>query len=256
EEDVVVTITRGGYAKRTRTDSYRSQLRGGKGVRGAQLRQDDVVDHFFTTTTHHWLLVFTNRGQVYRAKGYELPEGGRDARGQHVANLLAFQPDEQIAQVLAIRDYEQADYLLLATKSGLVKKTRLTEYDSPRTGGVIAIRLREDADGTTDELVSARLVDEGEDVILVSHKGQSLRFTATDEALRPTGRATYGLIGKKFREGDTLLAMDIVEDDADLFVVTDGGFAKRTSLSEYRVQNRGGIGVKVANIVEARGHLV
>ncbi|HLS02501.1 MAG TPA: DNA gyrase C-terminal beta-propeller domain-containing protein, partial [Beutenbergiaceae bacterium] len=256
EEDVVVTITRGGYAKRTRTDAYRSQHRGGKGVRGAALREDDVVEHFFTTTTHHWLLFFTNLGRVYRAKGYELPEGGRDARGQHVANLLAFQPEEEIAQVLAIRDYEQADYLLLATKSGLVKKTRLTEYDSPRTGGIIAIRLREDDQGGTDELVSARLANEGEDVILVSHKGQSLRFTATDEALRPTGRSTYGLIGMKFREGDSLLTMDVVEDDADLFVVTEGGFAKRTALSEYRVQNRGGIGVKVANIVEARGDLV
>ncbi len=256
EEDVVVTITRGGYAKRTRTDSYRAQHRGGKGVRGAQLREDDVVDHFFTTTTHHWLLFFTNLGRVYRAKGYELPEGGRDARGQHVANLLAFQPEEKIAQVLAIRDYEQADHLLLATKSGLVKKTRLSEYDSPRTGGIIAIRLREGEGGAADELVSAQLADEGEDVILVSHQGQSLRFTATDEALRPTGRATYGLIGMKFREGDSLLTMDIVTDDADLFVVTEGGYAKRTALSEYRVQNRGGLGIKVANIVEARGNLV
>ena len=256
EEDVVVTITRGGYAKRTRTDSYRSQHRGGKGVRGAALRQDDVVEHFFTTTTHHWLLFFTNLGRVYRAKAYELPEGSRDSRGQHVANLLAFQPEEEIAQVLAIRDYDQADYLLLATKSGLVKKTRLSEYDSPRTGGIIAIRLREDEQGNADELVSARLANEGEDVILVSLKGQSLRFTATDEALRPTGRSTYGLIGMKFREGDSLLTMDVVEDDADLFVVTEAGFAKRTSMSEYRVQNRGGIGVKVANLVEARGDLV
>src|SRR5690625_1562621 len=256
EEDVVVTITHGGYAKRTRSDNYRAQRRGGKGVRGAALRTDDVVDHFFTTTTHHWLLFFTNFGRVYRAKAYELPEGGRDARGQHVANLLAFQPDEKIAKVLAIRDYEQADYLLLATKSGLVKKTRLTEYDSPRTGGIIAIRLREDGEGEADELVSARLADEGADVILVSHKGQSLRFTATDEALRPTGRATYGLIGMKFREGDSLLTMDVVEEGADLFVVTDGGFAKRTALSEYRVQGRGGLGIKVANVVEGRGHLV
>ncbi|MDO5727073.1 MAG: DNA gyrase subunit A [Bowdeniella nasicola] len=256
EEDVVVTITRGGYAKRTRIDNYRSQRRGGKGVRGAALREDDIVEHFFTTTTHHWLLFFTNFGRVYRAKAYELPEGGRDAKGQHVANLLAFQPDEYITQVLAIRDYDQADYLILATRSGLVKKTKLSEYDSNRTGGVIAIRLREDDTDEPDQLVSARLACAGDDLILVSHKGQSLRFTATDEALRPMGRATYGVRGMRFRDGDELLTMDVIDDDADLFVVTEGGFAKRTCLSEYRVQGRGGMGVKVANLVEERGDLV
>ncbi|WP_022917309.1 DNA gyrase subunit A [Ruania albidiflava] len=256
EEDVVVTITRGGYAKRTRTDNYRAQHRGGKGVRGAQLRGDDIVDQFFVTTTHHWLLFFTNLGRVYRAKAYELPEGGRDAKGQHVANLLAFQPDEHITQVLAIRDYEQADYLVLATKSGLVKKTRLTEYDSSRTGGVIAINLRESADGQVDELVAARVINVGEDLLLVSRKGQSLRFTATDEALRPMGRATSGVTGMKFRDDDSLLSMTVVRDDSDLFVVTEGGFGKRTRVSEYRVQGRGGLGIKVANLVEARGDLV
>ncbi|MDO5701677.1 MAG: DNA gyrase subunit A [Bowdeniella nasicola] len=256
EEDVVVTITRGGYAKRTRIDNYRSQRRGGKGVRGAALREDDIVEHFFTTTTHHWILFFTNLGRVYRAKAYELPEGGRDAKGQHVANLLAFQPDEYIAQVLAIRDYEQADYLVLATRGGLVKKTRLSEYDSNRSGGVIAIRLREDDDGEVDQLVSAQLVSDGDDLILVSKKGQSLRFHATNEALRPMGRATSGVRGMKFRDDDELLTLDVVQPDADLFVVTEGGFAKRTCLSEYRVQGRGGMGVKVANLVEARGDLV
>ena len=198
---MVVTITRGGYAKRTRSDNYRAQRRGGKGVRGAQLREDDLVDHFFVTTTHHWLLFFTNLGRVYRAKAYELPEGGRDAKGQHVANLLAFQPGEKIAQVLDIRDYDQAEYLVLATQRGLVKKTRLTEYDSNRSGGVIAINLREDEDGLPDELVSARLVDSDQDLILVSRKGQSVRFTASDEALRPMGRATSGVTGMKFRGG-------------------------------------------------------
>ncbi|ACQ78273.1 DNA gyrase, A subunit [Beutenbergia cavernae DSM 12333] len=256
EEDVVVTITRGGYAKRTRTDNYRAQRRGGKGVRGAQLREDDVVDHFFVTTTHHWLLFFTNLGRVYRAKGYELPEGGRDAKGQHVANLLAFQPGEKIAQVLALRDYDQADYLVLATKRGLVKKTRLAEYDSSRTGGVIAINLRTDDGGAVDEVVSARIVGAEDDLLLVSRKGQSIRFTATDEALRPMARATSGVTGMKFRADDELLAMDVVETDADLFVVTEGGFAKRTALGEYRVQGRGGLGIKVANLVEARGDLV
>lgn len=256
EEDVVVTITRSGYAKRTRMDQYRSQRRGGKGVRGAHLRSDDVVEHFFTTTTHDWLLFFTNFGRVYRVKGYELPEGGRDAKGQHVANLLAFQPDEHISQVLQIKDYEQADYLVLATKRGLVKKTRLSEYDSNRSGGIIAINLREDAEGVSDQLVSAVLANAQDDLIMVSRKGQSLRFTASDEALRPTGRATSGVTGMRFRDDDELLAMRRVEDDADLFVLTEGGYGKRTSLSEYRVQGRGGLGIKVANLVEARGDLV
>ena len=256
EEEVVVTITRTGYAKRTKSDLYRSQRRGGKGVRGAQLREDDIVDHFFVTTTHHWLLFFTNLGRVYRAKAYELPEGGRDAKGQHVANLMAFQPGERIAQVLDLRDYEQAEYLVLATRRGLVKKTRLTEYDSNRSGGVIAINLREDDEGRTDELVSTRLVDASDDLILVSRKGQSIRFTASDEAMRPLGRATSGVTGMKFRSDDELLAMDVVRHGAQLFVVTEGGFAKRTDVDEYRVQGRGGLGIKVANLVEARGDLV
>nr|WP_068625554.1 DNA gyrase subunit A [Oerskovia enterophila] len=258
EEEVVVTITRGGYAKRTRSDNYRQQKRGGKGVRGAQLREDDIVDHFFVTTTHHWLLFFTNLGRVYRAKAYELPEGGRDAKGQHVANLLAFQPGEKIAQVLDLRDYDAAEYLVLATRRGLVKKTRLSEYNSPRSGGLIAINLREDQDGNTDELVSARLVDATDDLILVSRKGQSIRFTADDDAMRPLGRSTSGVTGMKFREEDDLLAMDVVRDDAFLFTVTEGGIAKRTQLTEdnYRVQGRNGFGIKVANLPERNGDLV
>ena len=255
-EDIVVTITRGGYAKRTRTDNYRAQRRGGKGVKGAQLRGDDVVNHFFVTTTHHWLLFFTNLGRVYRAKGYELPEGGRDAKGQHVANLLAFQPGEEIAQVLTISDYQAAEFLVLATKRGLVKKTRLSEYDSTRSGGVIAINLRTDDGGEVDEVVAARLADSTDDLLLVSRGGQSIRFTASDEALRPTARATSGVTGMKFREDDELLSMDVVQEGAALFTVTDGGFAKRTLLDEYRVQGRGGLGIKVANVVEGRGSLV
>jgi DNA gyrase subunit A len=256
EEDVVVTITRGGYAKRTRTDNYRAQRRGGKGVTGAKLREDDIVEHFFVTTTHNWLLFFTDAGRVYRAKGYELPEGGRDAKGQHVANLLAFQPGERIAQVLALRDYDAAEYLVLATRRGLVKKTRLTDYDSPRSGGLIAINLREDDDGNADALVAARLVDSDDELILVSRKGQSIRFPADDETLRPMGRATSGVTGMKFRDGDELLAADVVRPEKDLFVVTEGGFAKRTRIDEYRVQGRNGYGIKVANLVEARGDLV
>ena len=251
EEEMVVTITRGGYVKRTRIDNYRSQQRGGKGIRGAQLRGDDVVEHFFVTTTHHWLLFFTNLGRVYRAKTYELAEGSRDAKGQHVANLLAFQPDEHIAQVLELRDYEQSPYLVLATKRGLIKKTRLADYDTNRSAGVIAINLRDE-----DELVSAQLVSETDDLMLVSRKGQSLRFTATDEALRPMGRATSGVTGMKFREEDELLTADVVTDNSFVFIVTEGGYAKRTSVEEYRVQGRGGLGIKVGKYAEDRGNLV
>ena len=259
EEDVVVTITRGGYAKRTRVDLYRSQRRGGKGVRGAQLRGDDLVEHFFTTTTHHWLLFFTNFGRVYRAKAYELPEGGRDAKGQHVANLLAFQPGEQIAQVLDVRDYEQAPYLVLSTKAGLVKKTRLTDFDTNRSAGLIAINLRPNGeDDSTDELVSARLVSAHDDLLLVSRKGQSVRFNATDEALRPMGRATSGVTGMKFRDGDHLLAMDVIHEGEtlDVFVVFENGLAKRTPAGQYRVQGRGGLGIKVAKLSDKGGDLV
>ncbi|HET6270608.1 MAG TPA: DNA gyrase subunit A [Arthrobacter sp.] len=251
EEEMVVTITRGGYVKRTRSDNYRSQQRGGKGIKGAQLRGDDVVEHFFVTTTHHWLLFFTNLGRVYRAKAYELVEAGRDAKGQHVANLLAFQPDEHIAQVLDLRDYQQSPYLVLATKRGLVKKTRLEDYDTNRSAGVIAINLRDE-----DELVSAQLVSESDDLMLVSRKGQSIRFTATDEALRPMGRATSGVTGMKFREDDELLAADVVQDGSFVFIVTEGGYAKRTAVEEYRLQGRGGLGIKVAKLAEERGDLV
>ncbi|MFF8710275.1 DNA gyrase subunit A [Streptomyces sp. NPDC015184] len=259
EEDIVVTITRGGYVKRTKTDDYRSQKRGGKGVRGTKLKEDDIVDHFFVSTTHHWLLFFTNKGRVYRAKAYELPDAGRDARGQHVANLLAFQPDERIAQILAIRDYEAAPYLILATKGGLVKKTALKDYDSPRSGGVIAINLRETADGaegTADELIGAELVSAEDDLLLISKKAQSIRFTATDDALRPMGRATSGVKGMSFREGDELLSMNVVRPGTFVFTATDGGYAKRTPVDEYRVQGRGGLGIKAAKIVEDRGSLV
>jgi DNA gyrase subunit A len=251
EEDMVVTITRGGYAKRTNTDLYRAQKRGGKGVRGAQLRQDDIVDHFFVTTTHHWLLFFTNKGRVYRVKAYELPDSGRDARGQHLANLLAMQPDEIVMEVLDLRDYEVAPYLVLATRSGLVKKTRLSEYDSPRTGGLIAINLRED-----DEVIAARLVSEEDDLLLVSRGAQSIRFTASDEALRPMGRATSGVIGMRFLDGDELLAMNRMADGDHVLIATEGGYAKRTPAEQYPLQGRGGKGVLTAKIVSARGKLV
>nr|WP_280800672.1 DNA gyrase subunit A [Aurantimicrobium minutum] len=251
EEEMVITVTRGGYIKRTRSDNYRSQHRGGRGVKGAQLRADDVVEHFFVTTTHHWLLFFTNTGRVYRAKAYEVQEAGRDAKGQHIANLLALAPDEQVTQILDIRDYQAAQYLALATRDGLIKKTSLTEYDTNRTGGIIAIKLREG-----DELVSALLLEADSDVLLVSRKGMSIRFTATDEALRPMGRSTSGVTGMKFRGGDSLLSASLVSDSGFVFVVTEGGYAKRTSADQYRTQNRGGLGIKVAKLSEDRGDLV
>jgi DNA gyrase subunit A len=251
EEDVVVTITHGGYAKRTRTDQYRAQRRGGKGVRGAQLRTDDIIDHFFVTTTHHWILFFTNKGRVYRAKAYELPDAGRDARGQHVANLLAFQPDERIAQVLALRDYNAAPYLVLATTSGLVKKSKLTDFDSPRAGGIIAINLTRD----DDEVISARLIAAEDDLLLVSRHAQAIRFHADDDALRPMGRATSGVIGMRFTDGDQLLGMYVVGEGADVLVATEGGYAKRTPSDQYPVQGRGGRGVLTARIVDSRGEL-
>ncbi|MGN7860338.1 DNA gyrase subunit A [Microbacterium sp. 22303] len=250
EEEMVITVTREGYIKRTRSDNYRSQHRGGKGVKGAQLRADDLVEHFFVTTTHHWLLFFTDKGRVYRTKAYEIPEAGRDAKGQHVANLLALQPDEKIAQILDLRDYEAAQYLVLATRGGLVKKSRLGDYDTNRQGGVIAIRLRED-----DELVSAFLADATDDVLLISRHGMSVRFQATDEALRPMGRATEGVKGMRFNGEDSLLSASLVTGDGYVFVVTDGGYAKRTSVDEYRVQGRGGQGIKVAKLNDDRGIL-
>ena len=255
EEEVVVTITRGGYAKRTQSNLYRAQHRGGKGIKGAGLRGDDVVEQFFVTSTHNWLLFFTNTGRVYRAKAYELPEGSRDAKGQHVANLLALQPGEQIAKVLSIRDYEEAEFLILATRSGVVKKTRLTEYDSNRTGGVIAINLRE-YKGQPDELVSARIVGAEDHLLLISRKGMSIRFAADDESIRPLGRVTGGVTGMKFKEDDELLTMDVVQPDTYVFVVTEAGYAKRTPVDEYRLQGRGGLGIRVAKITEQRGDLV
>jgi len=250
-EDVVVTITAGGYAKRTRSDLYRAQRRGGRGVRGAALRQDDVVEHFMVTSTHNWLLFFTNQGRIYRAKGYQLPDASRDAKGQHVANLLAFRPDESIASVLSIPGYDAADYLVLATRSGLVKKTKLSDYDTNRQGGIIAINL-----GEEDEVIGARLVSAEDDIFLASTKGMSVRFTASDEILRPMGRDTKGVIGMRFREGDSLLSMDVVRPGQHVVTITDGGFAKRTLEDEWTARSRGILGVRAMKINEKRGSLV
>ena len=260
EENVVVTVTRAGYIKRTKADEYRAQHRGGKGIKGAKLREDDVVDHFFLTSTHNWLLFFTNRGRVYRLKAYELPEGSRDSKGQHVANLLQFAPGETIQAVLSIPNYDVAKYLVLATRSGKVKKTALQEYDSPRQGGLIAVRLmtNEETGEPTDELIGAALCNSEDDIILVSKLGMSLKFRADDEQLRPMGRQTAGVQGMRFRDGDELLDMDVVssETSKDLLVVTNEGFAKRTAIEEYRLQGRNGYGVKAVQLAEGRGSLV
>jgi len=257
QEDVVVTITHGGYAKRTRTDLYRLQRRGGKGVKGATLRADDEVEHLFTTNSHEWLLFFTTKGRVYRTKVWQLPEGGREAKGGHVAGLLSFAPDEKIAQVLTLAAYDDAQYLLLATRKGLVKKTELGQYDSPRQSGLIAVNFRDE----DDELIGAALCDSSDDVLLISRKGQSIRFQADDEQLRPMGRATSGVTGMKFRGDDSLLSMAVIpagsgEEDRFVFTVTDGGFAKRTTVAEYRRQGRGGLGIKAMKLNEDRGQLV
>jgi len=251
EEEVVITITRTGYAKRTKSDLYRSQRRGGKGVMGAGLKTDDIVAHFFVGSTHNWILFFTNKGRIYRAKAYELPEANRNARGQHVANILAFQPDEQIAQVIQIKDYSVSPYLVLSTRSGLVKKTELTAFDTNRTGGVIAINLREG-----DEVVGAALIGPDDDLLLVSRKAQSIRFKADDETLRPMGRATSGVIGMRFTEADELLSMEVVREGVDVLVATEHGYAKRTGIEHYPVQGRGGKGVLTADPKSRKGILV
>ena len=260
EENVVVTVTHSGVIKRTKANEYRAQHRGGKGIKGAKLREDDVVDHFFLTSTHNWLLFFTNKGRVYRIKAYELPEGSRDSKGQHVANLLQFGPDETIQTVLSIPNYEVAKYLVLATRTGKVKKTALAEYDSPRQGGLIAVRLAADEETgePTDELIGAALCNAADDIILVSKQGMSLKFAADNDQLRPMGRQTAGVQGMKFRGDDELLAMDVVPEDSkqDLLVVTNEGFAKRTAISEYRLQGRNGFGVKAVQLAEGRGSLV
>ena len=251
EEQVVVTITRTGYAKRTKADLYRSQRRGGKGVMGAQLKQDDLVQQFFVGSTHDWILFFTNKGRVYRAKAYELPEANRTARGAHVANILAFQPDEKIAQVIQIKDYEVAPYLVLATTRGQVKKTRLTDFDSPRTGGVIAINLREG-----DELVGAALISPDQNLLLVTRKAMSICFQATDDQLRPMGRATEGVRGISLAADDQLLSMIVVQEGVDVLVATEGGYAKRTGIEHYPEQGRGGKGVLTADPKARKGALV
>lgn len=257
DEEMVVTITRGGYIKRTRIDQYRTQKRGGKGVRGASLRAEDEVDHLFTITNHDWLVFLTNMGRAYRTKGWHLPESGRDSKGSHVAGILSFLPDEHITQCFSLRSYDDAEYLLLATRKGLIKKTKLSAYDSPRQAGLIAINFRDEE----DELIGARLVNPEDDVLLISKKGQAIRFNASDDEVRPMGRTTSGVTGMRFRDDDELLSMGVIPADSDedelyVFTVTDEGYAKRTPVSEYRVQGRGGLGIKTMRLSDERGGLI
>lgn len=248
-EPVVVTVTRTGYVKRVPLSDYRAQGRGGRGVRGANLREDDIVQFLFITNTHHWVLFFTNKGRVYRVKVHELPEAARNSRGTYIANVpgATFQPDERIAAVLDLDDYDDGKFLVLGTRNGMVKKTPLLEYDSPRVG-LAAINLRDD-----DELIGVKLTSGHDDLLFVSRKGMAVRFS--EESVRPMGRQTSGVTAMKLRPGDQVLAMEVVRPGADLLVVTDAGFGKRTSLDQYPRKGRAIQGIKTAELTEARGFL-
>jgi DNA gyrase subunit A len=248
-EPVVVTVTRTGYVKRVPLTDYRAQGRGGRGVRGANLREDDIVQFLFITNTHHWVLFFTNKGRVYRVKVHELPEAARNSRGTYIANIpgASFQPDEKIAAVLDLDDYDSGRFLVLGTRNGMVKKTALAEYDSPRMG-LAAINLRDD-----DELIGVKLTSGQDDLMFVSRKAMAVRFS--ESAVRPMGRQTTGVTAMRLRRGDEVLAMEVVRPNADLLVVTDAGFGKRTPLEQYQRKGRGIQGVKTAELIEARGFL-
>jgi DNA gyrase subunit A len=246
---VVVTVTRTGYVKRVALGDYRAQNRGGRGVRGANLKEDDIVQFLAITNTHHWVLFFTNKGRVYRVKVHELPEAARNARGTYVANVpgATFQPDEKIAAVLDLDDYDDGKFLVLGTRNGMVKKTALSEYDSPRVG-LIAINLRGD-----DELIGVKLTSGEDDLLFISRKGMAVRFS--ESHVRPMGRQTSGVTAMRLRREDQVLAMEVVRSNADLLVVTDAGYGKRTPLEQYQRKGRGIQGVKTAELTEARGFI-
>jgi DNA gyrase subunit A len=248
-EPVVVTVTRTGYVKRVPLGDYRAQGRGGRGVRGANLREDDIVQFLFITNTHHWVLFFTNKGRVYRVKVHELPEASRNSRGTYIANIpgASFQPDEKIAAVLDLDDYDSGRFLVLGTRNGMVKKTALAEYDSPRMG-LAAINLRDD-----DELIGVKLTSGQDDLMFVSRKAMAVRFRESE--VRAMGRQTSGVTAMKLRGDDKVLSMEVVRSNADLLVVTDAGFGKRTPLEQYQRKGRGIQGVKTAELTEARGFL-
>ena len=250
EEDMVIAITRSGYIKRLPVTTYREQRRGGIGVMGMELKEDDYIEHLFVASTHDYILFFTNVGKVYRLKVHELPLGSRQSKGRAIVNLLPFRQDEQVRAVIQTRDFEEAKYLVFATKNGVVKKTELAAYNTPlKADGIIAIKMREG-----DELVGVRHSTGTDDILIVSRRGQAIRFHETDA--RPMGRDTSGVAGMRLRKGDEVISINIAEDDADLLVVTENGYGKRTRVSEYPVKGRGGMGVKTVQLTEARGYLV
>jgi DNA gyrase subunit A len=250
EEEMVISITRGGYIKRLPLSTYRAQRRGGKGLRGVKLKEEDHIEHLFVTSTHHYLLFFTNQGRVYRQKVHELPQGGRDARGRHIANVLALQPGEEVRAVFATRDYGEGRYLVLATSGGMVKKTEFKSYDTVlREAGIIAIKLHEG-----DELVGVQLTDGEQDLLIVSARGQAARFA--ESQVRPTARDTMGVKAMTLEPGDRVLALSVALDDEDLLVVTGNGYGKRTAMSEYPRKGRPTKGVRTIKVSDRKGELV
>jgi DNA gyrase subunit A len=249
EEDMVVAITRSGYVKRLPVDTYREQRRGGIGVMGMELKEDDYIEHLVVASTHDYLLFFTSVGKVYRLKVHELPLGSRQSKGRALVNLLPLAQTESVRTLIATRDFKEAEYLVLATKKGVVKKTRFAEYNTPlRADGIIAIKLRDD-----DELVAVLHSNGDDDLLMVSRKGQAIRFH--EREARPMGRATGGVRGMSLRAGDEVIAASIARNQADLLVVTENGFGKRTRIDQYPVKGRGGLGVKTVQLTEARGQL-
>jgi DNA gyrase subunit A len=250
EEDMVIAITRSGYIKRLPVTTYREQKRGGIGVMGMELKDDDYIEHLFVASTHDYILFFTNVGKVYRLKVHELPLGSRQSKGRAIVNLLPFRQGESVRAVIQTRDFEEAEYLFFATKNGVVKKTKLAAYNTPlRADGIIAIKMREG-----DELIGARHSTGDDDVLLVSRNGQAIRFAEVD--VRPMGRDASGVQGMKLRSGDEVIGVSVVgKEDADLLVVTENGFGKRTRVADYPKKGRGGMGVKTIQLTEARGHL-
>jgi DNA gyrase subunit A len=250
EEDMVIAITRSGYVKRLPVSTYREQRRGGIGVMGMELKDEDYIQHLFVASTHDYLLFFTSVGKVYRLKVHELPLGSRQSKGRAIVNLLPFRQDEKVTAVVQTRDFEEAEYLVFATKNGVVKKTRFADYNTPlKADGIIAIKMREG-----DELIGVRHASGDDDILIVSRKGQAIRFHET--AVRSMGRATEGVRGMSLRKGDEVISLNIAQNDADLLVVTENGYGKRTRIDEYPVKGRGGLGVKTVQLTEARGQLV
>jgi DNA gyrase subunit A len=251
EEDMVIAITRSNYVKRLPVSTYREQRRGGQGVMGMDLKEDDYIEHLFVASTHDYVLFFTNVGKVYRLKVHELPLGSRQSKGRAIQNLLPFRQDEQVRAVIQTRDFEESKYLAFATKNGIVKKTELAAYNTPlRADGIIAIKLRDD-----DELVSVQHSMGDDDILMVSRMGQAIRFA--EKEARPMGRDTGGVKGMGLRKGDEVISMDVVGvNEGDLLVVTENGYGKRTKLADYPRKGRGGLGVKTAQLVEGKGRLV